>query len=317
MAGTFPPFWGEGPSPGVRIAQSRDLKSWSKPEIVLKPAAWYQQLFWAPEVFPHAGKYYLTFNCPSGGDAPIDPENRDQAVGLAVADNVMGPYRPLTPDRPLVKGNDATLFLDRDDRVYLYHTTEIGGIEGIGCTPVDLARARTIGHTVSCIRARRRPGWEGGKNVGIEGPSVFKRGSVYYMLYSGWGRGYEVGYATARSPLGPWIEYRGNPIFGAQDPDWTKDYSGIYTQAKNVPFGQVGHGSPFFGPDGRIWFACHGIMQKNRGYDLDPHLVITPMTFAADGSLAMRLTWTEQAIHPPARRDPFWRPSGSPASVGL
>ena len=316
MTGTFPPFGGEKASPGVRIVESDDLKNWSAPRVVLKPDSWFQQLFWAPEIFPHRGRYYLTFNCPAEGNAPLgDWKGIHQSVGLAVADSVMGPYRVLTPDRPLVEGNDATLFLDSDGRVYLYHTTKQDEVEGIGCTPVDLERGHVMGKTVLCLTPGNKPGWEGGPNVGIEGPSVFKRGHRYYLLYSSWGRGYEVGYATAHSPLGPWEKYPGNPIFGAQDPEWSKKLSGIYTQSKDVPFGQVGHGSPFFGPDGRIWFSCHGIMQANRGYDVDPHLVIAPMNFSPDGSISMRLTWTEQVADLHWQHDPFWRPNGSPAAV--
>jgi beta-xylosidase len=316
MTGTFPPFWGEKPSPGVRISRSSDLLNWSTPEVVLTPQSWFQQLFWAPEIFPHQGRYYLTFNCPAEGNQPIgNGKNIHQSVGLAVADTVTGPYHVLTAAKPLVEGNDATLFLDSNGRTYLYHTTKVGEIEGIGCTRVDLRRGKAIGSTILCVTKGDRPGWDGGHGVGIEGPSVFKRGSLYYLLYSSWGRGYEVGYATARSPLGPWHKSNDNPIFGAQDPEWTKNYSGVYDQPEDVPFGQVGHGSPFFGPDGQIWFSCHGIMQKGRGYDLDPHLIIAPMTFRADGRIGMKLTWTEQVVEKPARADPYWRPNGSPASA--
>jgi len=134
-------------------------------------------------------------------------------------------------------------------------------------------------------------------------------------MYSSWRHGYEVGYATASNPRGPWTKYSGNPIYGAQDPDWCKRYHTTFTQSPDVPFGQVGHGSPFFGPDGRLWFCCHGIEQKGKGPDTKPHLVITPMEFQPDGSIKMTLTWTPQTVPVPAPdKDPLWRENGTPAS---
>lgn len=320
MTGTFPPFWSDARSPGVRITQSTDLLHWSKPKVVIPPdTRWYQQLFWAPEIFPFNEKFYVTFNCPANGAAPlVEGKPFPQAVGLAVADSIMGPYTVLTNDQPLCDGNDATLFLDTDGRVYLYSTSsefEDKDFEGIICREVDLATGSAAGAAVRCISKGEPADWDGGKKVGIEGPSVFKRGSIYYLMYSSWRRGYEVGYAIASNPRGPWTKYLGSPIFGAQDPDWCKQYGGDYDQAPDVPFGQVGHGSPFFGPDGRVWFCCHGIEQKGKGRDTEPHLVITPVDFRPDDSVAMELTWTPQTVPIPARvRDPLWRDSGTPAS---
>lgn len=320
MTGTFPPFWKSKHFPGVRIVSSRDLIHWSKPKTVIGPDAshWYQQLFWAPEIFPHQGKFYLTFNCPANGATPIeDGVPIPQSVALAVADAITGPYTALTPGRPLTDGNDATLFLDTDRHVYVYSAVEHEGFKGIACSQVNLTQGSVIGPASECVPAGGPSDWDGGAKVGIEGPSVFERNGTYYMLYSSWRRGYEVGYATAPHPRGPWTKYSGGPIYGAQDPEWCNRYGSTYTQATDVPFGQVGHGSPFFGPDGRIWFCCHGIEQKGKGRDTEPHLVITPMEFRADGSLAMTLTWDSQIVPLPAAvTDPMWRESGTPASAG-
>ena len=39
---------------------------------------------------------------------------------------------------------------------------------------------------------------------GIEGPFVFKRDGYYFMFFSAWTRGYEIGLLRATTPLGPW-----------------------------------------------------------------------------------------------------------------
>ena len=52
--------------------------------------------------------------------------------------------------------------------------------------------------------------------AGIEGPYCVKHEDTYYLFYSSWTRGYEIGYARASNPLGPWFKYINNPIYGAQ-----------------------------------------------------------------------------------------------------
>jgi beta-xylosidase len=318
LTGTFPPF-GRGISSGVRISHSTDLVHWSEPEVIVPPdpKSWYQILFWAPEIFPYHGRFYATFNCPADGSALLHSPHAmswPQAVALAVADSIRGPYRVLTQSSPLTDGNDATLFSDSDGRVYVYRATA----QGIACAKVNLEEGRTIGDSILCLRTGTADDWDGGAGVGIEGPSVFKRNGFYYLLYSSWRRGYEVGYATAPSPAGPWTKYPGNPIYGAQDADRCRRFHGTYTQSPDIPFGQVGHGSPFFGPDGRIWFCCHGIEQAGRGKDTQPHLVITPMNFGPDGSIRMTLTWTAQSVPVPAAvQDPLWAAAGLPAASVL
>ena len=48
-----------------------------------------------------------------------------------------------------------------------------------------------------------------------EGPSVLKKNGTYYLIYSAnhyQNKGYGVGYATSKSPMGPWIKYSKNPL---------------------------------------------------------------------------------------------------------
>jgi xylan 1,4-beta-xylosidase len=287
MTATSAPFFEQnGPSPGVKIWRSKDLSHWNLATLAIAPSKnhWDKQRFWAPELFPYKSKWYLTFNCP------FPDIKGPQSVGLAVADRITGPYRVLTTETPLTHGNDATLFQDDDGRVYLF----IAGIVGM---EVDLEHAKVVGKSFHVISAGRNGEWdgtaEGGPKVSVEGPSVFKHGVTYYLLYASWGRGYEEGYATASNLAGPWAKFSGDPIYGAQDKPWTELYKHVYTQNSNVPYTQVGHGSPFIGPDGRMWFGCHGYL---KGPGQQPHLVITPVTFDSAGAMRMTLTWTPQEV---------------------
>ena len=65
------------------------------------------------------------------------------------------------------------------------------------------------------------------EKVGFEGPYVLKYDQKYYMFYSTWARGYEVGIAAADTPDGEWKMYP-QPMYGAIDQKWCNEYGGIY-----------------------------------------------------------------------------------------
>src|SRR5690606_2899806 len=79
-----------------------------------------------------------------------------------------------------------------------------------------------------------------------EGSFTFKRGDTYYMMYSAnhfGGEHYAVGYATAKSPLGPYVKSADNPVL-----------------EKNTPGGNVtgtGHNSITYSPDGKEMFCVY------------------------------------------------------------
>ena len=81
------------------------------------------------------------------------------------------------------------------------------------------------------------------KLIGIEGPAVVKRNGVYYLWYSSWTRGYEMGWATAERLTGEFTKWPHNPVISGLE------YSGLPC---------VGHNSAFTLLDGRDAIAYHG-----------------------------------------------------------
>ena len=251
LIGSCPPYW-EGPSPGIKLYSSDDLLNWQFERFLLKREdvaedAWYRDRFWAPELHKIGDRYYLTFNCRN------DQTGFPHSCGLAVADELLGPYTVLTHEQPLIeKGNDLTIFLDDNARTYIYWS-------GIWGQEVDLPTCTRLGEPTLCF-AHEEGKWDA---VGIEGPYVVKREGIYFMFYSSWTRGYEIGYATASAPLGPWQKFEGNPFFGAQDPGNNAERSMAFTGDPNSPYVGVGHNAVFTGPDGGDWLVCH-YQEKDR-----------------------------------------------------
>ena len=301
MTGTASPFFPQlGQAPGIKLWSSRDLLDWKDEGLVIenKPGPWYQERFWAPELFVKDGRFYLTFNCPDKDD-----KKQEQQVALAVADDVRGPYTVLTADRPLVRGNDADLFEDDDGKTYLF-------LSGLAGYEIDLKTARLVGEKFAVVKPGGPGEWDGstpGKAaVGLEGPFVVKFNGTYYCFYSSWARGYEVGYATAKSVRGPWTKYENNPIYGAQDAPFAARYGGVVTQDSSVPFRQVGHGSPFPGPDGTLWLSSH--CYTTTADVKHPQLAVDPLFFHPDGTISVTMTWTPQAV-------PLTGPATQPAAA--
>lgn len=307
--GTSAPVW-TGPNPGVRLLESDDLIHWKQYSWLidaskLPPDCPYNGRFWAPEIHFIKNKYYLTVN--SGKVTAADPKGmKTHSIWLFSSDSVTGPYKlvngPLTPQY----NNDATLFEDEDGQTYLYCS---GG--GLFQAKIDLKTGKLI-TPIEKFLDKRQPGWPDWMVGGIEGPFVVKKDGTYFMFFSTWTRGYEVGLLKSKSPLGPWTLASCEPIFGTRKKGYRKEMSkaGGYDNLKFTdtedPYQETGHNALFIGPDGKLWSSCHYFMYQNRPYpysqtfepwEKTPQLGIEPVHFK-DGIFHIKgPTWTEQIIN--------------------
>ena len=302
-------------NPGVVLYSSSDLLKWKFEQVHVAapgPDKWYRLRFWAPEIHRIAGKYYATFN--ASNPALGFP---GQHFGYAVADTLRGPYRVVTDAAPLANGNDFTVFEDTDGKVWAFWNR--GREFGIGFAQLDLAHGKFLTEPQSAIKPAQldyatnadgtpamEPGYDGrpvkkvGRahawdSIGIEGAYVVKRTGTYYLFYSSWTRGYEIGYATAPKITGPWTKAPANPFYGEQSEAACAKNNIPYTGSGEAsPFNQVGHNEVFTGPDGRRWLSCHGILKSKPD---QPMLVIDPLDFDAQGHLVKKSpTHTPQSV---------------------
>lgn len=297
LTGTAFPHWDRQESecnlnPGVPLYKSSNLKDWTFIKYIIErpdSTKWYYRRFWAPEIHKINDKYYATFNCsnPSAG-------YKGQHIGYAVADNIEGPYKVVTEDSPLTNGNDLTLFKDDDGIVWAFWNR--GQEFGIGYAQIDLNRGELITEPVSAIKPGkvkkdRLCQWD---SIGIEGAYVMKENGRYYLFYSSWSRGYEIGYATSDRITGPWKKHKNNPFYGAMSKGACRKNGFKWNDDNGSPYNQVGHNEIFTGPDGRYWISCHGITSDAPER---PSLVIDPIVFDEDGNIQCDgPTFTDQEI---------------------
>lgn len=255
---------------------SEDLKHWTRSEDkALKPGdVWGNKWFWAPEVYfiKEKGLFYLFYSA-------------EEHICVATSTHPEGPFtqtekRPIVPDE---KSIDASLFIDDDGKAYLYYVRFTdGNVIWVAEMNDDLTGIRRETLT-PCITAEKK--WELHQGKVAEGPSVMKQGDTYYLLYSAnhfESKDYAVGYATSKSPMGPWKKHKGNPILRrGKKAARTTDSNGQLT-----PLVGTGHGAPFRCADGsyRYIFHAHENGQKvgnRRSY-------IAPLRISRKGIISIK-----------------------------
>lgn len=317
LTGTSYPHWSRQETDGnfnkgVVLYKSEDLIHWEYIKYIVEAGGidkWYHRRFWAPEIQKINGRYYALFNCRNDSLGYVG-----QHTGYAVADHIEGPYTVVTEEKPLSKGNDLTFFEDDDGSVWAFWNR--GREFGIGFAKIDLETATFLTEPRSAIQPAKvdyaydedgnllyEPAYDGRPkpkvakyhawdSKGIEGAYVIKNEGTYYLFYSSWTRGYEIGYATAKSIVGPWTKHPENPFYGAQNKNTSEQNGFVWEGDPNSPFNSVGHNEIFIGPDGRYWLSCHGIIPGK-----NPMLVIDPIWFDENGNIQSDgPTYTKQTI---------------------
>lgn len=306
--GTSEPVW-TGLNPGVRLLESDDMLNWQQHSFLIDAAKLpadcpYNGRFWAPEIHFIKNKYYLIVN--SGKVTEADPKGMStHSVWLFTADKVTGPYKllhgPLTPQY----NNDATLFEDEDGQTYMYCSGN-----GLFQAKIDLNTGK-LTTPIQKFLDKKQPGWPEWMVGGIEGPFVIKREGNYFMFFSTWTRGYEVGLLKSKSPLGPWALVSQEPIFGTRKKGYRPELaaSGGYAHLQFTdtpdPYQETGHNALFIGPDGQLWNSCHYFMYEKRPYpysqtflpwEKGPQMGIEPVHYKDGRFFISPPTWTEQII---------------------
>ncbi len=151
-----------------------------------------KRLLYAPDSLTACGKSYLFF-CTS-----------DSREGVAFADNPAGPFHDpvmITGDRTNtpISGIDPAVFRNDDGKVYLYW----GQISSYGAELTEDLTKIKEDTLVSGLLTEKNHGFH-------EGSSMRKIGDTYYYIFADTHRGKPtaLGYATSKSPLGPFT-YQG------------------------------------------------------------------------------------------------------------
>lgn len=239
--------WGVGT--GFYAYTGVDLENWDGPIPVFRPPAgfWATKNFWAPEVHPFNGRWYLF--------ATFKSDDRERGTQVLMSDSPMGPFRTISdgPATPPAWGClDGTLFVDDAGAPWMVFCHEwVQTRDGEMCAvrlTSDLSAAQ--GEPTLLFRASEAP-WVRpirSEQYGVEkgyvtdGPFLYRAGDgALLMLWSSVGAtGYAIGVARSASGAitGPWTQSR-DPLFGRNGGHGMlfRDFTGRLMLTIHVPNG--------------------------------------------------------------------------------
>jgi xylan 1,4-beta-xylosidase len=243
--------------PGVPIFHSRDLVHWKQiGHVLTRPSQLPLEKMrasggiFAPTLRYNEGKFYLVTTNVWG-------TSNFYVTATDPAGSWSEPH-PLDQE-----GIDPSLLFD--DVGTVYYIRHVGGGDGyIGQQVLDLATGKLVGEMKKI--------WGGTGGVWAEGPHMFKRDGLYYLMISEGGTSYGHGVTIARSesPWGPFEASPHNPILTHRD-------------RTDHPLQALGHADLVETPAG-WWAVCLGIRpQGGRFHHLGRETFLAPVTWDADG----------------------------------
>lgn len=194
-----------------RAYSSTDMVNWTDHGVVasLKDFAWSDKTngAWAPQAIERNGQFYLY--CPIHGDG----------VAVLVADSPTGPFkdplgkRLIDDTKDIWHDIDPTVFIDDDGQAYLFWGNP--SIYYVKLNEDMISYDRSIGQKgiFALDMAPEAFGSQEGRDGNIrsnytEGPWVYKRNDLYYLVYAAAGIPEYIAYSTAPTIEGPWT-YQG------------------------------------------------------------------------------------------------------------
>ncbi|MFC6997214.1 glycoside hydrolase family 43 protein [Rufibacter roseus] len=225
---------------GFEVYSSKDLKEWEGPLGVkdgfalVKEDVFGDKGFWAPQVFFYNNRFYMSYTA-------------NEQIALAESESPLGPFvqgvkKPL--EAP-VRQIDSHVFIDENGKKYLYHVRLDKGNRIFVAELNDDFSGIKDETLQECIVANEQ--WENTANANwpvAEGPTVLKHKNFYYLTYSAndfRNPDYAVGYAVSKSPLGPWVKVKENPILSKN----------------NLGPNGTGHGDLFKGKNSQLFYVFH------------------------------------------------------------
>ncbi|MBP2706846.1 lectin [Microbispora sp. RL4-1S] len=186
-----------------RVWSSADMVNWTDHGSPLNIASfsWAKSDAWAGQAVYRNGKFYWYVPMTVRATGAM-------GIGVAVSDSPTGPFKDAI-GRPLVSNGqiDPTVFIDDDGQAYLYWGNPDLWYVKLNADMVSYSGSPTkINLTTAGFGTRT--GTANRPTLFEEGPWVYKRNGLYYIVFAAKCCSEFIAYSTAPGPTGPWT-YRG------------------------------------------------------------------------------------------------------------
>jgi xylan 1,4-beta-xylosidase len=277
--------------PGVQIHHSRDLVHWRPIGHALRDKKLLDLTgvadsagVWAPSLSWRDGQFFLIYTNvrTCGFQRPF----KDTPVYLTTAENIQGPWSE--PVHLSSSGFDPSLFHDDDGRKWLVNMAwdfrkGRSRFAGITVQEYDHKMRRMIGPVTNILK----------KDVLIEGPNLYQRNGVYYLMLAEGGTGWNHGIsmARARSITGPYeLDPQGSVLTSRDD--------------EKLELQKAGHGELVQTPAGD-WYLVHLCSRpiglgENRRCILGRETALQKVIWSEDGWLRLASGGNHPQVEVPA-----------------
>jgi xylan 1,4-beta-xylosidase len=259
------------------VWSSNDLVHWEYHQVETQGA----RGIGAPTAFEYNGFVYLTGN-DIGLYRSHSPLGPFEYFGDFVDEHGQRLERERDPGQGWEDGGvfDPAIFVDEDERVYLYYAGgSTAGVYGVELDSTDLRKF--LGSPKHFFRFETTHVWERYGNWNeyseqswIEGPWMTKHNGTYYLQYAAPGtdwKTYAVGVYTSKNPLGPYTYYEGSPILLHQ--------GGLINGCA--------HHSIVEGPEGNPW-AIYTLLYRNWNRMFERRIGMDPVGFDTEGNMFIK-----------------------------
>lgn len=240
-----------------RCFSTTDMANWTDHGIMMYSESfeWAQPgTAWAAQCIERNGKYYLYTTVTNDGG---------RCIGVAVSDSPTGPFvdalgKPLCgPDWSYI---DPTVMIDDDGQAYLYFGNPTSYYCKLNEDMISLA-SPIAEHKMTAEAFGKHPE-NPASTTYTEGPWLYKRNGIYYLVYASLGIPEGISYSTSDSPIGPW-KYRGEIM---------------------NPYGSTTIHPGIIDYKGHSYFFYHGVLLPNGGWQMRS-TAVSEFTYNADGTI--------------------------------
>ncbi|MCE5256305.1 MAG: glycoside hydrolase family 43 protein [Spirochaetaceae bacterium] len=246
--------------PGIPLWRSRNLVDWklaghgiSRPGQMDLTRTGASRGLYAPTIRERGGSFYIACT------------EVDRAGNFIItAPSIDGPWSD--PVMIALGGVDPSLFFDDDGVAYLCTSCSDGETAGIALSVINPASGEILAgpKVISCGSGGRWP----------EGPHIYKKNGLYYLLISEGGTeyGHMLTVFRAASPWGPYEACPRNPVLSHRDFAWN-------------PIQCVGHGDLVDDAAGNWWLVCLGVRPIGSVllHNLGRETYLAPVSWGLDG----------------------------------
>ncbi|MDR0573411.1 MAG: glycoside hydrolase family 43 protein [Tannerella sp.] len=246
-----------------KLYTTTDMVNWTDHGVALsyKDFDWAQKNAWAPQCVERNGKFYMY--------VPVTDRNNKEGIAVAVSYSPYGPFiDPL--GKHLVQSSgwgdiDPAVMVDDDGQAYLYWGNPACFYVKLNEDMISYSGEIMEVPMIEESFGKREGNVKNRPTLYEEGPWLYKRKDLYYLLWAGGPVPEHIGYSTGKNPEGPW-EYRGT-IMPPEGKSFT-NHPGIVDYKGDTYF--FYHNGSLPGGGGFTRSVCVGRIEFNKDGTIKP-----------------------------------------------